>query len=82
MRSVETSSLRERGTTGAPGWQRLTMCRVSTAYRTPQPCPHRVDSHQVGETTGDDSQQAEGRADQTKADLKQAAEKAKDAFRK
>lgn len=35
----------------------------------------------VGDATGDDSMKAEGKADQTKADLKQAGEKVKDAFR-
>ena len=34
----------------------------------------------VGDATGDDSLKAEGKADQTKADLKQAGEKVKDAF--
>lgn len=36
----------------------------------------------AGKATGDKSLQAEGRADQTKADLKQAGEKVKDAFKK
>lgn len=35
-----------------------------------------------GEATGDDSRRAEGSSDQSKADLKQAGEKAKDAFKK
>jgi uncharacterized protein YjbJ (UPF0337 family) len=35
---------------------------------------------QVGEHTDDRSLEAEGQADETKADLKQAADKAKDAF--
>jgi uncharacterized protein YjbJ (UPF0337 family) len=34
----------------------------------------------VGDATGDDSMKAEGKTDQTKADLKQAGEKVKDAF--
>lgn len=34
----------------------------------------------AGEVTGDRDLAAEGRADQTKADLKQAGEKVKDAF--
>lgn len=34
----------------------------------------------TGEVTGDRDLAAEGRADQTKADLKQAGEKVKDAF--
>lgn len=34
----------------------------------------------AGEATGDRDLAAEGRADQTKADLKQAGEKVKDAF--
>jgi uncharacterized protein YjbJ (UPF0337 family) len=36
----------------------------------------------AGKATGDKSLQAEGRADQTKGDLKQAGEKVKDAFKK
>ncbi len=36
----------------------------------------------VGKATGDKSLQAEGQADQTKGDLKQAGEKVKDAFKK
>lgn len=36
----------------------------------------------AGEATGDESLKAEGRADQTKGDLKQAGEKVKDAFKK
>jgi uncharacterized protein YjbJ (UPF0337 family) len=36
----------------------------------------------AGEVTGNDKLRAEGKADQTKADLKQAGEKVKDAFRK
>jgi len=35
----------------------------------------------VGDATGDRDLQAEGKADQTKADLKQAGEKVKDAFK-
>ena len=35
IKSVETCSLIERCTTGAPGWRRLTMCRVWPEYRTP-----------------------------------------------
>jgi len=35
----------------------------------------------IGEATGDDDQKAEGKLDQTKADLKQAGEKVKDAFK-
>ncbi len=35
-----------------------------------------------GEHTGDDSKRAEGSSDQSKANLKQAGEKAKDAFKK
>ncbi|WP_199424167.1 CsbD family protein [Actinotalea solisilvae] len=35
----------------------------------------------AGEATGDRDLAAEGRADQTKADLKQAGEKVKDAFK-
>ena len=34
----------------------------------------------VGNVTGDDDLKAEGKADQTKSDLKQAGEKVKDAF--
>jgi uncharacterized protein YjbJ (UPF0337 family) len=34
-----------------------------------------------GKLTGDESREAEGRTDQGKADLKQAGEKVKDAFR-
>lgn len=34
----------------------------------------------VGHVTGDDDLKAEGKADQTKSDLKQAGEKVKDAF--
>ena len=34
----------------------------------------------VGDATGDTDMQAEGQADQTKANLKQAGEKVKDAF--
>jgi len=34
-----------------------------------------------GDVTGDDSLQAEGQADQSKSDLKQAGEKVKDAFK-
>lgn len=36
----------------------------------------------AGEATGDESLKAEGQADQTKGDLKQAGEKVKDAFKK
>lgn len=35
-----------------------------------------------GESTGDDSKRAEGQSDQSKANLKQAGDKAKDAFKK
>ena len=36
----------------------------------------------AGNATGDESLKAEGQADQTKGDLKQAGEKVKDAFKK
>ena len=36
----------------------------------------------VGEATGNESLEAEGKADQTKANLKQAGENIKDAFKK
>ncbi|MHC6591993.1 CsbD family protein [Arthrobacter sp. C152] len=36
----------------------------------------------AGEATGDESLRAEGQADQSKADLKQAGEKVKDAFKR
>ncbi|MDZ4092437.1 MAG: CsbD family protein [Arthrobacter sp.] len=36
----------------------------------------------AGNATGDDRLKAEGQADQSKADLKQAGEKVKDAFKK
>lgn len=36
----------------------------------------------AGEATGDQSLKAEGKGDQVKADLKQAGEKVKDAFKK
>jgi uncharacterized protein YjbJ (UPF0337 family) len=36
----------------------------------------------AGEATDDERLEAEGKMDQTKADLKQAGEKVKDAFRK
>jgi uncharacterized protein YjbJ (UPF0337 family) len=36
----------------------------------------------AGEATGDDRLKAEGKGDQAKADLKQAGEKVKDAFKK
>jgi uncharacterized protein YjbJ (UPF0337 family) len=36
----------------------------------------------AGQATGDDRLEAEGRGDQVKADLKQAGEKVKDAFKK
>ena len=35
----------------------------------------------VGDITGDESMQAEGKTDQVKGNLKQAGEKVKDAFR-
>jgi len=35
----------------------------------------------IGGATGDESLQAEGQADQTKGNLKQAGEKVKDAFK-
>lgn len=35
-----------------------------------------------GRATGDESREAQGQADQDKADLKQAGEKVKDAFKK
>ncbi len=35
----------------------------------------------AGKVTGDQSLEAEGKADQAKADIKQAAEKVKDAFK-
>lgn len=34
----------------------------------------------IGDATGDEEMQAEGQTDQTKANLKQAGEKVKDAF--
>jgi len=37
---------------------------------------------QAGRTTDDDRLEAEGRAEETKGDLKQAGEKVKDAFKK
>ncbi|UER55305.1 CsbD family protein [Kineosporiaceae bacterium SCSIO 59966] len=36
----------------------------------------------TGRATGDEEMETEGRADQVKADLKQAGEKVKDAFKK
>ena len=36
----------------------------------------------AGEATGDESLRAEGQTDQSKADLKQAGEKVKDAFKR
>ena len=36
----------------------------------------------VGETTGDDKLEAQGKADQMKGNIKQAGEKTKDAFKK
>jgi len=36
----------------------------------------------LGAATGDDSMKREGKAEQSKADLKQAGEKVKDAFKK
>lgn len=36
----------------------------------------------VGQATGNESMEAEGRADQAKGDLKQAGEKVRDAFKK
>ncbi|MET4097500.1 CsbD family protein [Arthrobacter sp. UYCu712] len=36
----------------------------------------------AGDATGDDRLKAEGKGDQAKADLKQAGEKVKDAFKK
>ena len=36
----------------------------------------------AGEASGDESLKAEGKGDQVKADLKQAGEKVKDAFKK
>jgi uncharacterized protein YjbJ (UPF0337 family) len=36
----------------------------------------------VGDATGNEQWQAEGRAERAKGDIKQAAEKVKDAFRK
>jgi uncharacterized protein YjbJ (UPF0337 family) len=36
----------------------------------------------LGKATGDEEMEAEGQADQAKGDLKQAAEKVKDAFKK
>lgn len=36
----------------------------------------------AGKATGDESLEAEGQADQTKGDLKNAGEKVKDAFKK
>jgi uncharacterized protein YjbJ (UPF0337 family) len=35
----------------------------------------------IGDATGDDEQKTEGKVDQTKADLKQAGENVKDAFK-
>lgn len=35
----------------------------------------------VGQATGDEDLEGEGKADQTKSDLKQAGEKVKDAFK-
>jgi uncharacterized protein YjbJ (UPF0337 family) len=36
----------------------------------------------VGDATGNESMESEGKKDQSKADLKQAGEKVKDAFKK
>jgi uncharacterized protein YjbJ (UPF0337 family) len=36
----------------------------------------------LGKATGDEEMEAEGKTDQVKGDLKQAAEKVKDAFKK
>ncbi len=36
----------------------------------------------TGKARGDESQEAEGKTDQSKSDLKQAGEKVKDAFKK
>jgi len=36
----------------------------------------------VGDVTGNESMESEGKKDQSKADLKQAGEKVKDAFKK
>lgn len=36
----------------------------------------------VGNATGDEKMQAEGKGDQSKSDMKQAGEKAKDAFKR
>lgn len=36
----------------------------------------------AGKARGDESQEAEGKTDQSKSDLKQAGEKVKDAFKK
>jgi len=36
----------------------------------------------LGSTTGDEKLEAEGKKDQSKADLKQAGDKAKDAFKR
>jgi uncharacterized protein YjbJ (UPF0337 family) len=36
----------------------------------------------TGQATDDEQMESEGRADQTKADLKQAGEKVKDAFKR
>ena len=36
----------------------------------------------LGKATGDEEMEAEGKTDQAKGDLKQAAEKVKDAFKK
>jgi len=43
---------------------------------------HGKGKEAAGKTTGDDKMRAEGKSHQVKADLKQAGEKVKDAFKK
>jgi hypothetical protein len=76
LRSVGTISLIQRGTTGAPGWQRLTNYRVPAAYRTPERAnPETARPPAMTVTAG------RGTGAAAKADLRQAGEKPSDAFR-
>ena len=77
MRSVGTISLIQRGTTGAPGWQRLTNYRVPAAYSTPERAHAETSRPPAMTVTA-----GRGQLAAAKADLRQAGEKPNDAFRK
>jgi uncharacterized protein YjbJ (UPF0337 family) len=75
---------RENGPASVPGGRRKTkgilMGSVDKAKNKAEEMEGQA-KQKVGEATGNESQQAEGQAEQTAANLKQAGEKVKDAFK-